>query len=104
MFNPFIRVMLINIFLTLQMVMSPSRMMGVQGMMGGHTNNMVGQSPSQNQFMNQTHFPTSAGGINVNFAQQAGQAGSTQVRGHEECISVWRQDCSQIRKKDQFAI
>ncbi|XP_058266335.1 CREB binding protein b isoform X2 [Hemibagrus wyckioides] len=61
------------------MVMSPSRMMGVQGMMGGHTNNMVGQSPNQNQFMNQTHFPTSSGGINVNFAQQAGQAGSTQT-------------------------
>lgn len=90
--------MLINPFLTLQMVMSPSRMMQAQGMMEGHANNMVGQTPNQNQFMNQTHFPTSTGGLNVNFAQQAGQAGGTQVRGSEGCFSVWRRDGSKIRK------
>lgn len=79
--------------------MSPSRMMPGQGMLGNHINNMVGQRPNQNQFMNQTHFPTSAGGINVKFAQQAGQAGGTQVRGHEACFSIWRQDSSQIKTK-----
>ncbi|KAK3520326.1 hypothetical protein QTP70_021365 [Hemibagrus guttatus] len=70
------------------MVMSPSRMMQVQGLMGGHTNNMVGQSPNQNQFVNQTHFPTSAGGINVNFAQQTGQAGGTQPQQQNSNLSL----------------
>ncbi|XP_026065853.1 CREB-binding protein-like isoform X2 [Carassius auratus] len=55
--------------------MSPSRMQQTPAMMGGHPNNMVGQPPNQNQFMNQTPFPTSAGGMNVNVnpAQQSGQ-------------------------------
>ncbi|XP_051570050.1 CREB-binding protein-like isoform X2 [Myxocyprinus asiaticus] len=57
------------------MSMSPSRMPQAQGMMGGHANNMVGQTTNQNQFMNQTPFPASAGGmnVNVNLAQQSGQ-------------------------------
>ncbi|XP_051573028.1 CREB-binding protein-like isoform X2 [Myxocyprinus asiaticus] len=57
------------------MSMSPSRMPQGQGMMGGHANNMVGQTTNQNQFMNQTLFPTSAGSmnVNVNLAQQSGQ-------------------------------
>lgn len=66
----------------LQMGMSPSRMQQTQGMMGGHANNMVGQTPNQNQFMNQSSFPASATGMNVNVnqAQQSGQA-AAQVRG-----------------------
>ncbi|XP_060748114.1 CREB binding protein b isoform X2 [Tachysurus vachellii] len=70
------------------MVMSPSRMMPGQGLLGNHVNNMVGQSPNQNQFMNQTHFPTSAGGINVKFAQQAGQAGGTQPQQQNSNLSI----------------
>uniref|UniRef100_A0A8C1CNQ9 histone acetyltransferase n=1 Tax=Cyprinus carpio carpio TaxID=630221 RepID=A0A8C1CNQ9_CYPCA len=55
--------------------MSPSRMQQAPAMMGGHANNMVGQTPNQNQFMNQTPFPASTGGmnVNVNLAQQSGQ-------------------------------
>lgn len=62
------------------MGMSPSRMQQTQGMMGGHANNMVGQTPNQNQFMNQTSFSPSATGMNVNQAQQSGQA-APQVSG-----------------------
>uniref|UniRef100_A0A671RS28 histone acetyltransferase n=1 Tax=Sinocyclocheilus anshuiensis TaxID=1608454 RepID=A0A671RS28_9TELE len=60
---------------TVPRVMSPSRMQQAPAMMGGHANNMVGQTPNQNQFMNQTPFPASAGGmnVNVNLAQQSGQ-------------------------------
>lgn len=60
----------------LQMGMSPSRMQQAPSMMAGHANNMVGQPPNQNQFMNQTPFPSSAGGmnVNVNLAQQSGQS------------------------------
>ncbi|TRY97269.1 hypothetical protein DNTS_020570 [Danionella cerebrum] len=56
------------------MGMSPSRMPQAPGMMGGHANNMVGQTPNQNQFMNQTGFPASTGGmnVNVNLPQQSG--------------------------------
>ncbi|XP_073721148.1 histone lysine acetyltransferase CREBBP-like isoform X2 [Misgurnus anguillicaudatus] len=58
------------------MGMSPSRMQQTPGMMGGHPNNMVGQTPSQNQFMNQTSFSASSAGMNVNVnqAQQSGQS------------------------------
>ncbi|MCJ8739495.1 hypothetical protein PDJAM_G00047830 [Pangasius djambal] len=78
----------LNIGSVSPMVMSPSRMMQAQGMMGGHANNMVGQTPNQNQFMNQTHFPASAGGINVNFAQQPGQAGGTQSQQQNSNLSL----------------
>lgn len=54
--------------------------MQAQSMMGAHANSMVGQTPSQNQFMNQTPFPNSAAAVNVNLTQQAGQTGVTQVR------------------------
>ncbi|XP_056608179.1 CREB-binding protein-like isoform X1 [Triplophysa dalaica] len=60
------------------MGMSPSRMQQTQGMMGGHANNMVGQTPNQNQFMNQTSFSPSATAMNVNQAQQSGQAAPQQ--------------------------
>lgn len=77
-------------FFILQMILSPSRMMQAQGMMGGHSNSIMGQIPNQNQLKNEMHFPSSAGGINVNFTQQAGQAGSTQVRGSKGHFCVWR--------------
>ncbi|XP_028841231.1 CREB-binding protein-like isoform X2 [Denticeps clupeoides] len=48
-----------------QMGMSPSRMPQTQGIMGGHPNTMVGQTPNQSQFLNQTQFPAPSGGMNV---------------------------------------
>ncbi|XP_062840923.1 CREB binding protein b isoform X2 [Trichomycterus rosablanca] len=68
--------------------MSPSRMMQAQSMMGAHANNMVGQTPNQNQFMNQTQFPNSAAAVNVNLAQQAGQAGVTQPQQQNSNLSL----------------
>uniref|UniRef100_A0AAY4BYQ9 histone acetyltransferase n=1 Tax=Denticeps clupeoides TaxID=299321 RepID=A0AAY4BYQ9_9TELE len=48
-----------------RMGMSPSRMPQTQGIMGGHPNTMVGQTPNQSQFLNQTQFPAPSGGMNV---------------------------------------
>ncbi len=71
------------------MGMSPSRLSQAPPMMGGHANNMVGQTPNQNQFMNQTPFPASAGGmnVNVNLAQQSGQT-VPQVRSQNRYIFI----------------
>lgn len=72
----------------LQMGMSPSRMQQAPSMMAGHANNMVGQPPNQNQFMNQTPF-SSAGGmnVNVNLSQQSGQS-VPQVRSQKCPFSI----------------
>lgn len=53
------------------MGMSPSRMPQTQGMMGGHSNNIVAQSANQSQFLPQGQFPAAAaaaagGAMNVN--------------------------------------
>ncbi|XP_033908960.1 CREB-binding protein-like isoform X1 [Acipenser ruthenus] len=64
------------------MGMSPSRMPQAQGMMGAHTNNMVGQTANQNQFLPQNQFPASTGAMNVNnvgMGQPAAQTGATQL-------------------------
>lgn len=63
--------------------MSPSRMPQPQNMMGAHSNNMMGQAPTQNQFLPQNQFPASTGAMNVNnvgMGQSAAQAGVAQVR------------------------
>ncbi|KAJ8398757.1 hypothetical protein AAFF_G00419540 [Aldrovandia affinis] len=62
------------------MGMSPSRMPQAQGIMGNHANNMVGQTANQAQFVAQTQFPASSGGMNVNvvLGQPAAQAAVTQ--------------------------
>ncbi|KAI5628801.1 CREB-binding protein isoform X2 [Silurus asotus] len=70
------------------MVRSPSRMMQAQGIMGGHANSIVSQTHNQNQFMNQAHFPTSAGCINGNFAHQAGMADGTQPDQQNSNLSL----------------
>lgn len=64
------------------MAMSPSRMPQPQNMMGAHSNNMMGQAPTQNQFLPQNQFPASSGAMNVNtvgMSQSAAQAGVSQV-------------------------
>ncbi|KYO35927.1 CREB-binding protein isoform C [Alligator mississippiensis] len=63
------------------MAMSPSRMPQPQNMMGAHSNNMMGQAPTQNQFLPQNQFPASSGAMNVNtvgMSQSAAQAGVSQ--------------------------
>uniref|UniRef100_W5M4A1 histone acetyltransferase n=1 Tax=Lepisosteus oculatus TaxID=7918 RepID=W5M4A1_LEPOC len=62
------------------MGMSPSRMPQAQGIMGAHTNSMVGQTANQNQFMPQNQFPPSSGSMNVNvtMGQPSAQAAVTQ--------------------------
>ncbi|XP_043844349.1 CREB-binding protein isoform X3 [Dromiciops gliroides] len=63
------------------MAMSPSRMPQPQNMMGAHSNNMMGQAPTQSQFLPQNQFPTSAGAMNVNsvgMGQSTAQAGVAQ--------------------------
>lgn len=65
------------------MAMSPSRMPQPQNMMGAHSNNMMGQAPTQNQFLPQNQFPASTGAMNVNsvgMGQSTAQAGVAQVR------------------------
>lgn len=57
-----------------QVSMSPSRLIQGQNIMGGHPNNMTGQVPNQNQFINQTPFPPTAAGMNVNMTQSAGHS------------------------------
>uniref|UniRef100_A0A3B3XSQ8 histone acetyltransferase n=1 Tax=Poecilia mexicana TaxID=48701 RepID=A0A3B3XSQ8_9TELE len=47
--------------------MSPSRMPQAQGIMPGHSN-MVGQTPSQGQFLPQTHFTPGSGAVSVSSA------------------------------------
>ncbi|MEQ2250084.1 hypothetical protein ILYODFUR_036237 [Ilyodon furcidens] len=47
--------------------MSPSRMPQAQGMMPGHSN-MVGQTPSQGQFLPQTQFTPGSGAVSVSSA------------------------------------
>ncbi|XP_029015864.1 CREB binding protein b isoform X2 [Betta splendens] len=52
------------------MGMSPSRLPQTPGMMGGHANNMVAQTPNQGQYLPQGQFPVAAGGaMNVNVGQ-----------------------------------
>lgn len=75
--------------LALQVGMSPSRMPQAQGIMPGHSN-MVGQTPSQGQFLPQTHFTPGSGAVSVSSAmnvtvgpgmgQPPAQAPVTQVR------------------------
>ncbi|XP_074455404.1 CREB-binding protein isoform X5 [Larus michahellis] len=63
------------------MAMSPSRMPQPQNMMGAHSNNMMGQAPTQNQFLPQNQFPASTGAMNVNnvgMGQSTAQAGVAQ--------------------------
>ncbi|OPJ87691.1 CREB-binding protein isoform A [Patagioenas fasciata monilis] len=63
------------------MAMSPSRMPQPQNMMGAHGNNMMGQAPTQNQFLPQNQFPASSGAMNVNnvgMGQTTAQAGVAQ--------------------------
>uniref|UniRef100_A0A7M4E4C7 histone acetyltransferase n=1 Tax=Crocodylus porosus TaxID=8502 RepID=A0A7M4E4C7_CROPO len=63
------------------MAMSPSRMPQPQTMMGAHSNNMMGQAPTQNQFLPQNQFPASSGAMNVNtvgMGQSTAQAGVSQ--------------------------
>ncbi|KAL4658138.1 CREB-binding protein [Arapaima gigas] len=62
------------------MGLSPSRMPQPQAMMGNHTNNMVGQTANQTQFVPQNQFPPSNGAMNVNvgLGQPVGQAAVTQ--------------------------
>ncbi|XP_009977030.1 PREDICTED: CREB-binding protein [Tauraco erythrolophus] len=63
------------------MAMSPSRMPQPQNMMGAHSNNMMGQAPTQNQFLPQNQFPASSGAMNVNnvgMGQSTAQAGVAQ--------------------------
>ncbi|PWA14887.1 hypothetical protein CCH79_00014256 [Gambusia affinis] len=47
--------------------LSPSRMPQAQGIMPGHSN-MVGQTPSQGQFLPQTHFTPGSGAVSVSSA------------------------------------
>ncbi|XP_005990725.1 CREB-binding protein isoform X1 [Latimeria chalumnae] len=65
------------------MGMSPSRMPQPQSMMAAHTNSMVGQTPTQNQFLPQNQFPATTGAMNVNsvgMGQPAVQAGVPQAQ------------------------
>uniref|UniRef100_A0A3B5M7E2 histone acetyltransferase n=1 Tax=Xiphophorus couchianus TaxID=32473 RepID=A0A3B5M7E2_9TELE len=74
---------------SLKVGMSPSRMPQAQGIMPGHSN-MVGQTPSQGQFLPQTHFTPGSGAVSVSSAmnvtvgpgmgQPPAQAPVTQVR------------------------
>ncbi|XP_066511309.1 CREB-binding protein-like [Hoplias malabaricus] len=61
-----------------QMGVSPTRM--AQGMMGGHSGNMVAQAPNQTQFMQP--FPTNTNTMNVNMGQPNTQATVTQPQNH----------------------
>ncbi|KAM9179447.1 CREB-binding protein-like [Mergus octosetaceus] len=77
------------------MAMSPSRMPQPQNMMGAHSNNMMGQAPTQNQFLPQNQFPAPGGAMNVNnvgMGQSTAQAGVAQVsvllRDREDSLSV----------------
>ncbi|KAG5832615.1 hypothetical protein ANANG_G00292980 [Anguilla anguilla] len=72
------------------MGMSPSRMPQAQGMMGNHAGSMVGQTASQAQFMAQTQFPASSGGVNVNMVlgQPAAQAAVTQQQQQQQNASL----------------
>nr|XP_033818435.1 CREB-binding protein isoform X3 [Geotrypetes seraphini] len=63
------------------MAMSPSRTSQPQSMMGAHSNNMMGQAPTPNQFLQQNPFPASSGTMNVNsvgIGQTPPQAGVPQ--------------------------
>lgn len=78
-----IKVNSFNLGVNFQMAMSPSRMPQPQNMMGAHSNNMMGQAPTQNQFLPQNQFPAPGGAMNVNnvgMGQSTAQAGVAQVR------------------------
>ncbi|XP_043349136.1 CREB-binding protein isoform X5 [Dermochelys coriacea] len=63
------------------MAMSPSRMSQPQNMMGAHSSTMMGQAPTQNQFLPQNQFPSSSGALNVNnvgMGQSTTQTGVSQ--------------------------
>ncbi|CAM5143814.1 unnamed protein product [Eretmochelys imbricata] len=63
------------------MAMSPSRMPQPQNMMGAHSSTMMGQAPTQNQFLPQNQFPSSSGALNVNnvgMGQSTTQTGVSQ--------------------------
>ncbi|XP_066496468.1 CREB-binding protein isoform X2 [Tiliqua scincoides] len=63
------------------MAMSPSRMPQSQNMMGAHSNSLMGQASTQNQFLPQNQFPASGGTLNVNsvaMGQSAAQTGVSQ--------------------------
>ncbi|KAJ8363013.1 hypothetical protein SKAU_G00118440 [Synaphobranchus kaupii] len=68
------------------MGMSPSRMPQAQGMMGPHANGMVGQTPSQAQFMSQPQFPASNSAMNVNvgLGQPGAQTSVTQPQQQQQ--------------------
>ncbi|XP_043945276.1 CREB-binding protein [Protopterus annectens] len=60
---------------------TPSRMAQPQGMLGAHSNTLVGQAPSQSKFLPQTQFTTSANPMNVNnisLGQTTAPAGNSQ--------------------------
>ncbi|XP_073218873.1 CREB-binding protein isoform X1 [Lepidochelys kempii] len=63
------------------MAMSPSRMPQPQNMMGAHSSTMMGQAPTQSQFLPQNQFPSSSGALNVNnvgMGQSTTQTGVSQ--------------------------
>lgn len=54
-----------------------------QGMMGGHSNNMVPQTANQGQYLQQNQFAGAAGGamnVNVGLGQSMTQGAVAQVR------------------------
>uniref|UniRef100_A0A8C9K3X3 histone acetyltransferase n=1 Tax=Panthera tigris altaica TaxID=74533 RepID=A0A8C9K3X3_PANTA len=63
------------------MAISPSRMPQPPNMMGAHSNNIMAQAPSQNQFLPQNQFQSSGGAMSVSsvgLGQPAAQTGVPQ--------------------------
>ncbi|XP_053131902.1 CREB-binding protein isoform X2 [Hemicordylus capensis] len=61
------------------MAMSPSRMPQSQNMMGAHSNNLMGQASTQNQFLPQNQFPASSGTLHVNSVTMGQSAAPTGI-------------------------
>ncbi|KAF7242948.1 CREB-binding protein [Varanus komodoensis] len=71
----------LNLLAVFQMALSPSRMPQSQNMIGAHSNNLMGQASTQNQFLPQNPFPASSGTLNVSsvaLGQSTAQPGVSQ--------------------------